>query len=797
MTDECYPSPGGMQASVPRIARILSCNPNVATEICVLSPSTSSRDSSWQSDLTVHWLSDDWYSAAQPLLDPSTRKPLIGANREEISRLTFLVLRNHIQRRLDQRPSDKHLILSFYLTNVGFAAQQVSLVLGMPHIAAIRGSDYSRGFFDPETIAVVEYVLRSSNHIVATNNQQKTCIERFFGIQGKVSVIYNSQSHIPRPWSRSGEAHIQLFSDSGYSHKKGTHILLEAFKTLKADGLPVRLTVVGRTKTSEREFWENNRKQFECLYPDDVAFFDYRPTAEIETFLYNADIFCSATLGEGCSQARMRALLTGMPVVTTMCGEILDLAQSLPTCYAAPCGDLNGYATALRKACAEVISNRTNSTAAVRSHMKKVFSEERECMLWKQVIENVTHAAEYSGDKYPPRVLLYVHEGKGLGHLRRVSTIASVLQDTCSTLIVSGHRELGWLPKPDCEFVHIPSLEGIDHDYLEYNGRRPFLPGGAYRAMAVRKAIIEATVKAFRPDAIVLDYLPFGNDGEMMEVLKTTKCRKYLILRGVVDDEEKANEEVFFDTASLIRLYDRIFVACDPTVIDIECEYGLDSLLAKKLAYVGYVCEPPLPEDRFKMRIKKGVQENEKWVVCSSGGGKKSDGFLAACIEAARHFPEVHFDVVAGPRLSTDSLKNISLDAPSNVVITKQIIELPLWHAACDVLVSHGGYNSMIEGVSAGVPVVVLPSPEEAERISHAKRLETLGAVKVADNAGDLHSKLKELLSGMAREHSPAVSTTGAEVIAEWIYCDLTNQSRAEHEREHSQLISKNGRLCH
>lgn len=370
------------------------------------------------------------------------------------------------------------------------------------------------------------------------------------------------------------------------------------------------------------------------------------------------------------------------------------------------------------------------------------------------------------------RVLLYVHEGRGLGHLRRIATIADHLQDTCSTLIVSGHKELGWLPKHDCEFVHLPSLEGIDPNYLKYNQRRPFMPGDPRRALAVRKSILEATALAFSPDAIVVDYLPFGNDNEMLGILRSANCLKYWILRGIVDEKSAALREIFFDQQAIIDIYNRVFIACDAAIIDVQAEYGLDHRIGQLFTYTGYVCASSLPEERRLLRLTRGILPYQQWVVCSAGGGKKLDEFFSSCIDTACYFPRVRFDVVLGPRFEPGARLNEWRDTPPNVNLYRDTADLPLWHAASDVVICHGGYNSMTEAISARVPVIVFPGNIDAERISHARRLAEFNVVCLAERASEIPRYLTELLSTPRREEN-ILAMNGATFITNSIRDDL------------------------
>jgi UDP:flavonoid glycosyltransferase YjiC (YdhE family) len=80
----------------------------------------------------------------------------------------------------------------------------------------------------------------------------------------------------------------------------------------------------------------------------------------------------------------------------------------------------------------------------------------------------------------------------------------------------------------------------------------------------------------------------------------------------------------------------------------------------------------------------------------------------------------------------------------------------------------------MVEAISAGVPVIVFPSQGEAERRSHAKRLESLDCVKVVERAAELSGALDECLSQNLSGRSPKLAMNGASVIANCILKDLS-----------------------
>jgi predicted glycosyltransferase len=117
-----------------------------------------------------------------------------------------------------------------------------------------------------------------------------------------------------------------------------------------------------------------------------------------------------------------------------------------------------------------------------------------------------------------PKILIFAHDGRGLGHLRRLARLGKALQGTAAVLFVAGHREASWLIPPECEFVHIPSLDSTDKRRSRQWGRKPFCLAGAGFGRNLRRAIVKACVDEFRPDALIVDYLPLGMFDELEEI---------------------------------------------------------------------------------------------------------------------------------------------------------------------------------------------------------------------------------------------------------------------------------------
>ena len=89
------------------------------------------------------------------------------------------------------------------------------------------------------------------------------------------------------------------------------------------------------------------------------------------------------------------------------------------------------------------------------------------------------------------RAIFFVFDGgTGLGHLRRLASIAKRLQGRFSCLIVTGHRAAAhWFVPDECEYIHLPSWDSLLESKAQYWGRKPFIVLDEAEALKLRKDI--------------------------------------------------------------------------------------------------------------------------------------------------------------------------------------------------------------------------------------------------------------------------------------------------------------------
>lgn len=384
------------------------------------------------------------------------------------------------------------------------------------------------------------------------------------------------------------------------------------------------------------------------------------------------------------------------------------------------------------------------------------------------------------------RVLFYAFEGgTGLGHLRRLCAIAAHLQGPCACLFVTGHRTAAhWFIPSGCEYVHLPSWDTLFASKATYWGREPFWACSRQEALGLRTEILRGVVRGFRPDALVVDHLPLGAEGELADILDSTPCRKYLVTRGVQNETEDLQRLIFGGGAhaSLVKHYDRILAAIDPRVFDFGRRYGLPPEVVGKVLHTGYVTEPIGPDVIVRTRAERGLRPGAVWVVASAGGGQRGEALIKACLALASQHEEIVFDIVMGPRSALPWHRTTeNLVDEGAVRLHRETGSMPLFNASADIVISSGGYNTTLEALQGNARILCFPyrTDERDEQVQHAQYLKPFVDLEVSTDLGELPALFSHVLARV-RTSVPAddrrlLDLRGAPRIAEIVLEDLAS----------------------
>ncbi len=336
------------------------------------------------------------------------------------------------------------------------------------------------------------------------------------------------------------------------------------------------------------------------------------------------------------------------------------------------------------------------------------------------------------------RLLLYSHDSFGLGHLRRCISVAAAIveQDSAaSVMIVSGSPtpEVFKLPVR-CEIVKLPSI--TKDSAGNYVPRR--LPTSIEDLTRQRTEIIASTVRAFRPDAILVDHTAQGPEGELLPVLELVRrelpaTQVLLGQRDIVDQPERVQEQMQRDgTIGILRTYyDRILAYGDPAILDFSAAYGLPADLRDKLRYVGIVCPDFAPIYSVQRREDRAPK-----LLATTGGGEDGAELLRNLLRTLRGPLKglvLSAQVVTGPLMRRDDVEELRelADGDDRIELMRHTKKMRRLMLDSDLVVSMGGYNTVYEALRCGRRLLAVPRTHpRLEQYERCKRLANLGLLQ-------------------------------------------------------------------
>jgi predicted glycosyltransferase len=322
-------------------------------------------------------------------------------------------------------------------------------------------------------------------------------------------------------------------------------------------------------------------------------------------------------------------------------------------------------------------------------------------------------------------------------------------------LIATGSNEVVSLGLPEhVEAVKLPAVRKVDNE--SYAARRLDLPEA--EIFEIRSALLQAAVDSFCPDVLIADKHPSGVHGELRDALSSLRRqggRSVLGLRDILDEpcavrrEWKAHDL----EQEIERNHDQVLIYGDPRVFNPVLEYGFGPALAARTRFCGYVCTSSEPTAAQPPPPAQGHRRHPL-VLATTGGGEDGSRMLAAFIESAA---DAEWDgiVVTGPMVPRTELKALQDRAHHHGVSVQTLVKgLPAWFPSMDAVVCMGGYNTIVEAVSCGAPVVCVPrSWPRAEQLIRARAFAKLGLLEIVEPT-QLSSKTLRTAIGRALRQS-------------------------------------------
>ncbi len=338
------------------------------------------------------------------------------------------------------------------------------------------------------------------------------------------------------------------------------------------------------------------------------------------------------------------------------------------------------------------------------------------------------------------RVLVYSHDTFGLGNIRRMLEVARHLvhsSSEVSVLVITGSPMLHAFRIPQgIDYVKLPCLSrNVQGRYAARS-----LDLSLQSTVRLRANLIKSAIADFEPDLVLVDKKPFGVEDELagaLEALPThqKRPRMVLLLRDILDSPEATarvwRKNGYFE--AITTYYDQVLVVGCPEVFDLRQEYEFPPFAAAKVQFCGYIAREPGRQTRAQMRLALKIGERERLVLVTPGGGE--DGYALvdnalrgmAQLQPAQR-PRMH--IVCGPEMAQAQREAVAAAAAALPGVSLQDFcdDMMSLHAAADVVLAMGGYNTVCELLSCAKRALLVPRVKPGlEQCIRAERMAAMG----------------------------------------------------------------------
>jgi predicted glycosyltransferase len=335
------------------------------------------------------------------------------------------------------------------------------------------------------------------------------------------------------------------------------------------------------------------------------------------------------------------------------------------------------------------------------------------------------------------RVFFYVQHLLGIGHLRRATTLARALDDAgLEVTLVSGGSPIPGLDLGGGRLVQLPSVRAVDLYFKVLVDENDQPVDDAWKA---RRA--DALMSAWRevePHVLMFELFPFGRRQMRFEILPLLEAagvaeHRPLIVSSVRDilvgqHKPERNDEMI---ALVNRYFDRVMIHGDPDLIAFDRTFPHARQLGDKASYTGYVV------DTSGRASENGPGGNE--IIVSAGGGAVGDELLRCAMQARARTKAADriWRVLVGYTVPEADFRALAEAAPEGVIVERARPDFTELLANCDLSISQGGYNTVMECLHAKARTIVVPYAGgiETEQTLRARLLAEHGVLHIVNEA--------------------------------------------------------------
>ena len=396
-----------------------------------------------------------------------------------------------------------------------------------------------------------------------------------------------------------------------------------------------------------------------------------------------------------------------------------------------------------------------------------------------------------------PKILFYVQHLLGIGHLMRAGTLSRALEaNGFETTLVSGGTSVPGFDSGASNFEQLSPTRATDKFFKVLVNAQNQQIDDTWKA-ARRDALLDVYYRT-KPEIILIEMYPFGRRQmrfeiePLIEVARNNPSSQPLIVSSVRDIlvEPGKPDRVDEMVDRVRRYFDLVLIHGDQDFIPFDKTFPRLSEIADISQYTGYVADPP----RTPNPHGPGTGE----VIVSTGGGAVSDDMLQAAMDsrALSALADAPWRVLIGHNLSDAEFATYRDNAPKGVAVERARPDFSQLLANCSLSISQGGYNTVMEILSAGTRAVCIPYAGglESEQTLRCRLLAQEGAIEIVEPGATTANNVAQAIGrAMARkDHVFApVNMAGAQNTAA-ILTESLNQHRNGRFRAETDEIKVN-----
>ena len=312
------------------------------------------------------------------------------------------------------------------------------------------------------------------------------------------------------------------------------------------------------------------------------------------------------------------------------------------------------------------------------------------------------------------KILFYTSGKTGLGHLKRLLRVSSILNNHISPryeiLLISGMPfNKNFFQSPKCKILVLKDL----FFYTSWGQKLFSKESKNFQSIKQISNKIEMIVNDFHPNVFITSHL-LGIAGELLPVypiLKSIRCKIFLAWRDIIDDilmTENINQ-------MLEEYFDRILVLGTQKTKDYLPIDQLPPKLKKNIFFSGYIYPIEYPKRKYQYLHKKTPSLSDLKIFCQVGGGFDGEDVAISCIKAVNWISNfctginVTLDLSMGPLMPKNSKKDIMKESNSHIKVFNWVNFSPQKMLKYDLQITMAGYNTCVESAYFAIPTIMIP----------------------------------------------------------------------------------------